>query len=1099
MATILLSHITDCLDAFPPSTFAKGQSYYFANAVQHIDLKRQDYKIHIHAFVSGSKKRPYNIEIELDIKNHTIISVCSCPLREDCKHVVATLLEAKKILKPQTAIPHPLERPNTSSLTLAQLETWMSSLTENAPKTQKPSEHRWAYVFECSHKKVEGLQLSLTKLLKTGGYGTPKPIKTPSTTAQQAATEADWVLKGLLDAAAIASNSSQSNAFISHFSCKELSHFNHMDQLLETGRCFLDHTHKLKLQKGPSRNLTFAWNFTSSGQYELLPKIEGLSKPLLLQTKSLWYIDENNYQVGALTSDLSQKILRQLLNAPTIPIEAASKISSMLTEQCPNATYLVPPVYTEITKEIPPKPELKLFGAPAPSYYIYNEKILPFVELSFNYDGTSVKFNDLQPVIYKITNQTRLKIPRNLTTEKEFIARLQQTPLQRISDLYTGYISSERTYQFGFPSSYTDQALEAIRELVKEGWSIHIEKNFPLQWIETIEDWHLQVDAQSDAQDWFNVQLGVQVNGETIDLLPLIKKCLSLDTLSLDQIEEIGQQKSFKIEIAHGKHVAIPGPRLQHILMILLEMHNSNKQGALHRTRSHTLLEWANAFSDKPLTWKGTEELKQLAEQLIAYSPTEKIAPPLGLNAQLRPYQLAGLSWLQFLRSNQCGGILADDMGLGKTIQTLAHLLIEKESGRMKGPSLIVAPTSLMGNWKAEAARFTPALNVLILQGLTRKILFEAIQESDLILTTYPLLARDEDALLKHSYYYLILDEAQTIKNTQTKATQIACSFQARHRLCLTGTPIENHLGELWSLFHFLSPGLLGTQKQFNRFFRTPIEKQSNITQQKKLQRRVSPFMLRRLKTEVATELPLKTEIIHQIPLSGEQSDLYESIRLSMHEKVKSVIQEKGLARSQIIILDALLKLRQACCDPRLVKLDTAKTVKTSHKLNFLMEMLTELVQEKRKVLLFSSFTSMLKLIEEQLVQRSINYVKLTGETQNRTELIQSFQEGEIPLFLLSLKAGGTGLNLTAADTVIHYDPWWNPAAEQQATDRAYRIGQQKPVFVYKLIAQNTIEDKILTLQQKKQALINQLYDAQESQNFSFSEEDLEELFQPIS
>jgi SNF2 family DNA or RNA helicase len=366
------------------------------------------------------------------------------------------------------------------------------------------------------------------------------------------------------------------------------------------------------------------------------------------------------------------------------------------------------------------------------------------------------------------------------------------------------------------------------------------------------------------------------------------------------------------------------------------------------------------------------------------------------------------------------------------------------------------------------------------------------------VITSYPLLIRDEAALLACSYHYLILDEAHYIKNPKTKAARGARNIDARHRLCLTGTPLENHLGELWSLFDFLLPGLLGNQKQFQAVFRTPIEKHRDTTRTESLARRVRPFMLRRTKDAVASELPEKTEIIRRIALTHQQQDLYETVRLSVHHHVRSVIQHQGLARSQITILDALLKLRQVCCDPRLVKLEKPRSLIDSAKLQFLIEILPEMIEEGRRILLFSQFTSMLALIEEEVKKLRIDYAKLTGQTMDRAAQIERFQSLRAPLFLISLKAGGVGLNLTAADTVIHYDPWWNPAAERQATDRAHRIGQTQRVFVYKLICEGTVEERILAMQQHKQSLADSLFEVQQQGAARWNEQEIDELLAPL-
>ncbi|EPN61434.1 helicase/SNF2 family domain protein [Pseudomonas syringae pv. actinidiae ICMP 19079] len=466
----------------------------------------------------------------------------------------------------------------------------------------------------------------------------------------------------------------------------------------------------------------------------------------------------------------------------------------------------------------------------------------------------------------------------------------------------------------------------------------------------------------------------------------------------------------------------------------------------------------------------------------------------------MRPYQLEGLSWMQSLRELEVGGVLADDMGLGKTLQTLAHLLMEKQAGRLDRPALAVMPTSLIPNWLDEAEHFTPDLKVLALYGANRHQDAGNLQNYDLILTTYALLPRDMEMLEKQPLHVLILDEAQYIKNPNSKAAQAARNLTARQRLCLSGTPLENHLGELWSLFHFLMPGWLGNSKEFNSNYRTAIEKHGNQDRLHHLNARIKPFLLRRTKEQVATELPPKTEIIHWVDLNDAQRDVYETVRLAMDKKVRDEITRKGVARSQIIILEALLKLRQVCCDLRLVNHDMPVNSKqgTSGKLNSLMEMFEELLAEGRKILLFSQFTSMLSLIEEELKQRGIAYALLTGSTRDRRTPIHDFQSGKLPIFLISLKAGGTGLNLTAADTVIHYDPWWNPAAENQATDRAYRIGQDKPVFVYKMIARGTVEEKIQRLQREKSALAAGVLDGRTSGDWKLRDEDLQALFAPL-
>ncbi|MCK5643639.1 MAG: DEAD/DEAH box helicase, partial [Gammaproteobacteria bacterium] len=432
------------------------------------------------------------------------------------------------------------------------------------------------------------------------------------------------------------------------------------------------------------------------------------------------------------------------------------------------------------------------------------------------------------------------------------------------------------------------------------------------------------------------------------------------------------------------------------------------------------------------------------------------------------------------------------------TVQALAHILKEKEDGRLQQPALIIAPTSLMHNWRREAEKFTPDLSVLIVHGAERSRHFDQLAEYDVVLTTYPLLVRDFEVLEAQPWYLLILDEAQYIKNPRSKMAQQVRRLQTVHRLCMTGTPMENHLGELWAQFDFLMPGYLYDQRGFTRFFRKPIELEGDSARQEALNLRIQPFLLRRSKSDVALELPAKTEIIRSIEIDGRQRELYESVRLAMQKKVRDAMAVMGMGQSQLVVMDALMKMRQVCCDPRLITgLD--EKAPDSAKLEMLRDMLVEMIDEGRRILLFSQFTSMLKLIEDELDTLHIDYVKLTGQSKDRVTPVERFQNNEVQVFLISLKAGGVGLNLTAADTVIHYDPWWNPAAETQATDRAHRIGQDKAVFVYKLITEGTVEERILEMQERKRLLAASIHKKSGSQAALWTPEDIDSLFTPLS
>ena len=552
---------------------------------------------------------------------------------------------------------------------------------------------------------------------------------------------------------------------------------------------------------------------------------------------------------------------------------------------------------------------------------------------------------------------------------------------------------------------------------------------------------------------------------------------------------------------AQGGFVRLPTEPLRPWLAALLELVGERgvdfSQPSLRLSRLEALR--ASAALGEGAVWQGAASLQALVQKLQGASPIAEVPLPASMHASLRPYQQQGLNWLQFLRAQGLGGILADDMGLGKTLQTLAHIQVEKDAGRLTAPALVIAPVSLMGNWHSEAARFCPGLCTLVLHGAGRHELANSVAEHDLVIAPYSLLQRDRERWLQLQWHLVVLDEAQNIKNASTNVAQVVSALQARHRLCLSGTPMENHLGEIWSLFHFLMPGFLGSQQRFRELFRNPIEKQGDTGRLAQLRARVAPFMLRRTKALVASELPPKVETVMRVELRGAQADLYETIRLGMEKTVREALHSKGLAKSQITILDALLKLRQVCCDPHLVPLESARQVRESAKMAQLMELLPEMLAEGRRVLLFSQFTSMLGLIEAELQARGLPWVKLTGQSQKRDEIIQRFTSGEVPLFLISLKAGGVGLNLPQADTVIHYDPWWNPAAEAQATDRAHRIGQTQNLWVVKMVAQGTIEERILALQERKAQLAQSIYGGEAARREPlFTESDLQQLLRPL-
>ncbi|MBB3214108.1 superfamily II DNA or RNA helicase [Herbaspirillum sp. Sphag1AN] len=609
------------------------------------------------------------------------------------------------------------------------------------------------------------------------------------------------------------------------------------------------------------------------------------------------------------------------------------------------------------------------------------------------------------------------------------------------------------------------------------------------------------------------ITLGVEIEGERCDLLPMLTDLMRRDArwLDLQKIAQIDAKAVISLRMPGGRRVNAPATTLKLIMSAMLDLLTDprRKQGVLKASAwdACRIDELGQQLADGTSlgAWRYLPDtgLRSLAQRLRAAGTPPSIAPPNGLGIQLRAYQLHGVAWLQYLRAQGLGGILADDMGLGKTAQVLAHILLEKQAGRLDCPALVVLPTSLVFNWQAEAQRIAPGLRVLALQGEQRHHDFARMAQYDLILTTYALVWRDLDALLSQSFHLLILDEAQITKNPTAQAARAVRRLRARHRLCMTGTPLENHLGELWSQFHFLMPGFLGEARSFTRWWRKPIEENGDLARAQLLAARVRPFLLRRRKAEVATELPPRTDAIKLLRFEAGQRDLYESVRVAADKQVRELLKRRGVNTTQISIMDVLLKLRQVCCDPRLLRAEervTSIVPVESAKIAMLRDMLPALLEQGRRVLVFSQFTSMLSLIAVELDDLQLPYSSLTGAVQasRRAEVVRAFQDGEVALMLVSLKAGGVGLNLTAADTVILVDPWWNPAVEEQAIARAHRIGQQQPVVVYKLIIEGSIEERIQHLQQRKAVLAEGILGSDAGLAPKFGEAELADLLSPL-
>jgi superfamily II DNA or RNA helicase len=1067
-------------ELFDLSTYRRGLDYHRSGRVVEVHFSEDGDLV---GRVRGSGRTPYSIHIVFDGNGDYRESHCTCPVGSGCKHVVASLLEAhERGLAPPTHEPEAPGLPKRHALWIDRIRRAAQGLGDDAYLLDE--RRRLYYVFSIERSAPRGLHLSLqTAHIKLDGeigkttevwaemwrFRSPPPHLKPidlDIAHQVQHLGRPIRTKGvLLDG--------EAGRFL-------------IGRILATGRARWGAVDGTPLRPGPTRPGRVTWHTDDDGAQSVRWDSDaGLVVPLMVPAL---YVDAVSGDLGPLEMPLEDSVLVELAGAPPVQPEESAAVREALARALGGPSQVLPKAFVPpLLETIDPQPTLTMKMMPK-----LGIKDAVVGQLAFRYGPHTTSWPSPEREFRRVEGDRPVVTVRHRDAEFQQLQTLLRGPWTQGFGLPQG----EDRYLFGSaqrPSVGDDRNLLLMREVMRLealGWTVHLPEEIELP--ARLEDQPLRLALQEDprAQDWFSLSLGVAVEGHEIDLLPLI-----LDVMrtygkggSLDHLPE----GELLVATLAGRPLLIPAGRVKPIVRVLDEL-GIQTNDPIHATRAAELLEHNLrkdvAGVDLPA------RLRELGERML--EGERQVSVPDAFQGSLRPYQRKGLDRLQFWRRLEWGGILADDMGLGKTIQTIVHLLVEQSEGRLDRPCLIVAPTSLTTNWERELKRFAPDLRVLVLHGPGRASRFEEILDHDVVVTTYPLAARDRDTLARYTFHLLVLDEAHGIKNPRAATTLAIKSLQARHRLCLTGTPLQNNLEELFSLFDFLAPGLLGDGASFRKVFRTPIEKEGNDVKRVALARRIRPFLLRRTKDEVAKDLPPKTEMVEYLEIKGEQRDLYETIRLSMHERVREVLARQGLARSRIVVLDALLKLRQVCCDPRLVKIESAGRVQESAKLDRLMEMLPQMLSEGRRVLLFSQFTSMLALVEEQLERQGISYVKLTGQTEDRTSVVDSFQAEEVPLFLISLKAGGVGLNLTAADTVILYDPWWNPAVEDQAAGRAHRIGQSKPVFVHKLVVAGTVEEKILELQSRKAELARSLIDEEAGGSLELTEEDLEWLFAP--
>lgn len=1050
------------------------------------------------ARVKGSGNQYYRQQLTFGLKSDNTpylkANDCSCPVGKKCKHVaaVAMKLASKNLTKQSQLKPENKQQQEIDSY-FSELYTYAKKELEKEPPPLAPGKEHLLWLisaenFPFSHA-VFILQPVRIKRLLSGAWSSKMTEVSNAARWLQGYSTPAYLSYFDLEMTELIVNNDLNSTYSDGYEIGGEPGFLILNKLVNSGRLLWLETinkqrHSYQLAAEPSMPLPLSWE-TQANQWALTHQLNRLfDQVTLIPTKPIMLLGKkgDKFSMRPLETDLPIDIIEHLAKKPIyipqetlfdrwqtfygfyhtlpkLPDAAMSHIETHPAQPILTIGYLTQ--HNNLTKTTEPL----LAGL---TFRYHDFEFLP--EVNAVDDGIPT----IQPIIDK-TGKKRL-LQRDIKLEKNAEETLTTLALTR-------WVGQDEKNNLWMPLSARQKQtphitpidwlplLDGISALQAEGWEVILQEP-SLNNIERTSD--LRVTLSDDQQDY---TLAAQLHTEAGEL-PILGILLEW----LEQGRKLPEKGHIWLQNPlSGKFIAVPVEVLKPVLQAVTELYDRplSETGNLKLTQFDVM-----GLSQQAIVKMQSERasrIRQTVSQLAQVKGIQHIEPPQGLQANLRHYQQEGLNWIHFLTEHQLGGVLADDMGLGKTIQIIAYLLKQKELGKLTKPVLVISPTSVVGNWNAELNKFAPTLTTLRFDGAQRKAQQKQINTTDVILTSYALLQRDVELWRDIPLHSIILDEAQYAKNTQTKTAQAIRELKSDHKLCLTGTPLENNLGELWSLFDFVMPGFLNTTERFKKLYRTPIEERGDTECQQRLGQRVSPFMLRRTKAEVVTELPPKTEIIQRVTLEKDQAQLYASVRIAMQKRVQELMSEKGLKRSHIEILDALLKLRQVCCDPRLLKIPAAEKVKHSAKLETLLDMVQEMLPEGRKILIFSQFSTMLGLIESALANLNIRTSKLTGQTRDRQGAIDRFTQGEADVFLISLKAGGVGLNLTTADTVIHYDPWWNPAAESQATDRAYRIGQDKPVFVYKLIVEETVEEKILIMQEKKRALADSLFGDQDA------------------
>ncbi len=1055
-------------DFFHPAIQVRGQRYFQQKRVELALATETD----IDAYVNGTQEYDVSLTDSSGTGKH-FKAYCDCPHFQsgnNCKHLWAAILAADAQLRKAGPLRDDLEEyePGLNPVKTSWKQLLFPEEQDAGanPWEGAPGQYMLRYELEVTDGEVR-LSALKNKVNKDGNLGRQVTVVDPQLLQQPDLPLMDrTIIEGLealyyktVNGAWYGRTFFPGKKFekyvLDFFSLKTL-----LPQLAATGRCRVFQQGKLiadPLRMGAPEQGNLEFELLEEADPETLvyapvirlgdDRFEMNGSVLFFKASPLYFIHESGlYYLPGVHFDRIIA-LRGSEYRILVPKNEIKEFFRLLETQRQPAAMVVPEDLA---------PTLQTNIRPEPCLEVELSTVDTAAALLFDYAGAEIAYVDQRDWILDLDSWQR--VARHKNEENAYAKQLEDAGFELRGPMFVS-VEDE-----------SPEALDKLIALAAQGWRMRGRDKRPVQ-VGRVS--RLRV---SSGKDWFDVE-GQLEFGELIVPLP--------------QVIRAYLRGERQILLSNGDTGLLPADWLERNARLLqLGDRGKTKDAELHFHSAHALL--LDDLLEEVEECETDRDFLDLRQRLHAFNGISPQDPPQGFRGELRPYQREALGWFDFLAGFGFGGVLADDMGLGKTIQTLAHLLKIKNNG-VHAPALVVAPTSLLFNWREEAARFTPGLRVMSYAGTKREDLAMDIPAYDLVLTTYGLLRRDVQILREIEWEYVILDESQAIKNPDSQTAKAARVLQARHRLCMTGTPVENRLDELWSQFQFLNPNMLGSRKSFESRFIKPID-QGDDASSDILCRTIRPFMLRRTKDAVARDLPEKQEFPLLCEMTPAQAKVYARMRDHYRSEVLASVDSVGLERCKIKVLEGLLRLRQVACHPGLVGEPKAG----SGKLEECIRLLGSVLREGHKVLIFSQFTSFLEIIRKRLEEERIAYLYLDGGTppKERERLVSTFQsQAGPPVFCISLKAGGVGLNLTAADYVFIMDPWWNPAVEAQAVDRTHRIGQVKKVFAYRLISVNSIDEKVLRLQQDKRKLAGLLEQEATSAITSLTREDLNVLF----